>query len=345
MSKRINVVGPIAPFAGYGMVAEQLVIGFAKLGYEPTMRATSYGESFGSVCDPEVKRRLVDALQPEQWELVVHTPEHPHVPGKKTVHLTMWECTRLSMNGVANLLKCEAIITPSQWGASCFSAQGVDTAQFVVPLGVNPQAYNYDPMDMDGPCIFGSGGRMAHGGARKGVNEVIEAFRRAFPTEQDVRLRVKVFTDCPVNGVNDSRVEIYRDFIPEVELCQWFKSLTAFVSLARAEGWGLMQHQSMACGRPVIACRYAGLAEFMTERNSYCIDYRQRQAKGFYADCGGKWAEWNDDSAIEHMRSIYKNRGLAARKGMEAAEDVKHLTWENTARKTLDVLKLLGIVQ
>ena len=57
----------------------------------------------------------------------------------------------------------------------------------------------------------------------------------------------------------------------------------------------------------------------------------------------GKWAEWNPDSAIAHMRDIYSDRTKAALKGKEAMEDVKHLTWENTAIKTLEVLKMLEV--
>lgn len=344
MSKRIAVVGPVAPFTGYGELVNALMIGFASLGCEPFIHPTSISERFGSKIPEDVKRRIVDTVLPDSWQLVTHTPETYYVPHKKTIHFTMWESTRLSVQGLQNMLRAIAIITPSQWGSSCFSAQGISEAIFVVPLGVNPQNFNYEPMDMDGPCIFGGGGRISHGGVRKGVNEVIAMFQRAFPTETDVRLRMKVFEDCLPDPVADTRVEIFKDFLSEQELGQWFKGLTAFVSLARAEGWGLMQNQSMATGRPVVACRYAGLAEFMTERNSYCIDYRQREAKEFYKGCG-KWAEPNEDSAIDHMRSIYKNRGLAARKGMEAADDVKHLTWENTARKTLDVLKMIGVCE
>jgi glycosyltransferase involved in cell wall biosynthesis len=48
---------------------------------------------------------------------------------------------------------------------------------------------------------------------------------------------------------------------------------TAYVSLHRAEGFGLTLAEAMARGRPVIGTGYSGNLEFMNPTNSLLVDY------------------------------------------------------------------------
>lgn len=338
---RLTVKGQVGGHAGYHMFLNEMVQWLSRLGYYVSVRPSNVSESFGTSIPVEVKSRFVQRIQPEDWELVMEPPETVLTPGKKSAFFTMWEATRLRPAGVIGLKQAHAIITPSKWGASCFSAAGFDVPIYVVPLGVNPDIFNYAPMKVDGPCIFGAGGRMAHGGSRKGINEVIEAFQKAFPSIQNVRLKIKCFTDCNVEKPDDSRIEIVTDFLSEPGLANFLKGLTCFVTAARGEGWGLLQHQAMACGRPVLGCHYGGLAEFMNDHNSYGLAYTHGAATGFYDGCG-TWSEPDLDDLVNKMQFVYQNREDVLKKGMQAYMDVRKLTWENTARKTIEVLKKVG---
>ncbi len=163
----------------------------------------------------------------------------------------------------------------------------------VVPLGINQDVFRYRPFNGEFPEVltFGAAGRMAHGGVRKGINEVIAAFLAAFPKKiKDVRLRVKCFPDCPVSKVKDPRIEIVQACLSDAQLADWFGSLNCFVSAARAEGWGLMQHQSMSMGRPVASVKFGGVTEFFDERVGYALPFTLEPAKLAYAGCG-HWAD------------------------------------------------------
>ena len=46
-----------------------------------------------------------------------------------------------------------------------------------------------------------------------------------------------------------------------------------YVSLHRAEGFGLTLAEAMAIGKPVIATGYSGNVDFMNDANSYLVDY------------------------------------------------------------------------
>lgn len=343
-TQRLTVVANIGGHAGYHFMVNEIITCLSRSGLYVNVRPSTVSEELGSKVPIEIKSRFVQRIQPEPWELIMHPPDHSVTPGKKTVFYTMWETTRLSKTGDATLRQAQAIIVPSSWNASCFSAQGFDVPIFVVPLGVNPDVFSFAPMKSDGPCVFGAAGRLAHGGSRKGLYEVIDAFQEAFKSVENVRLRIKCFTDCKVKKPDDSRIEIVTDFLSENGLANWLRGLTCFVSASRGEGWGLFPHQAMAVGRPVIGCHYGGMAEFMNAYNSYALAYSHEKATGFYENCGN-WSEPDMSDLVRQMRFVFNNRQDALKRGIQAHLDVRHLTWDNTSKKMTDVLKKLGVIE
>lgn len=347
--KRLTLVASIDNATGYGLHAIQIVRDIERLtGAHVAIRPIKHVQMFGANIPPDIRQRFVSGPQPEEWELVLAPPIFRPTPGKRTAYFSMWEATRLPPGGAALLNMADIVIVPSSWGASCFSASGVDKTMRIVPLGIDtsifhlrPQENAPEPAKAGVRAVFGTAGRMSHGGVRKGINEVIDLFKRAFPTESDVLLRVKVHPDCPVTKSDDPRIEIKQAHLSDEELSDWFAALTCFVSAARGEGWGLMQHQAMATGRPVIAARFAGLTEFLTEDNGFCVPFILGAAEQAYAGCG-HWAWPSDDGFITLMRAIHREPHLAAQKGAQAASDVWDLTWENSNRKLIEVLKEVG---
>lgn len=338
--QRLTVTCRVDDFTGYGKMAIQLVRGIASFGYYPQIRSLGTSEMFGAKVPVDIRERFVGPPQPEATELLIHPPNLPPTPGKKTILYTMWEATRLRPTAVAFLNASEHVITPSWWGASCFSASGVDRPIRVIPLGVDSQVFHYR-RNTEPRCVFGCSGRMAHGGVRKGINEVIDVFQKAFPSEKDVHLKVKVFPDCPVTKISDPRITIDQAYWSDSQIADWLGSLTCFVSLARLEGFGLLQLQSLAVGRPVISIIYGGVAEFLTRENSYPIDFRLVPAELAYAGCG-HWANPSEDHAIEQMRRVYRSRHEAEHKGLLGSQDAHRLTWAKTAEKTIALLHEVG---
>ena len=109
----------------------------------------------------------------------------------------------------------------------------------------------------------------------------------------------------------------------------WYDSLNVFVSGVSAEGWGFMQHESMACGRPVIAAKYAGLCEFMSENNSFCIDYKEVPSTGYWENAGAKWSKFDEEHLIETMRYAYNNPNIVKKKGLLASQNVSKFSITN----------------
>jgi glycosyltransferase involved in cell wall biosynthesis len=168
---------------------------------------------------------------------------------------------------------------------------------------------------------------------RKNPLGVIEAFKRAFEPGAGPRLVVK-----SVNGTAAprewARMQAATDGRPDIEIRDGYevearqRALTAacdcYVSLHRAEGYGLVLAESMAAGKPVIATAYSGNLEFMTTETSVLVPYElQRIPFG----CGpypptASWAQPDVDAAASAMRELASDPTAAARLGAAARDHI-----------------------
>jgi glycosyltransferase involved in cell wall biosynthesis len=97
-----------------------------------------------------------------------------------------------------------------------------------------------------------------------------------------------------------------------------------YVSLHRAEGLGLTLAEAMALGKPAIATGYSGNRHFMSDENSFLVEYSLASASGDYGPypAGARWAEPSVDHAARLMRAVYEHPEEAARRGDRARADL-----------------------
>lgn len=170
---------------------------------------------------------------------------------------------------------------------------------------------------------------------RKNPFAAIDAFRSAFPAHRnDVRLMVKssnghrypeeLFRLLAIS-VEDPRVMVRDQVLPIAHVRALQKCADAYVSLHRAEGFGLGLAESMAMGKPVIATAWSGNMDFMTEDNSCLVDYRFVPVRdGEYPHGNGThWADADVQQAAVWMRRLVDEPGLASGLGRKAALDVR----------------------
>ena len=120
------------------------------------------------------------------------------------------------------------------------------------------------------------------------------------------------------------------------------RALTAacdcYVSLHRAEGYGLVLAESMAAGKPVVATAYSGNLEFMTPETSVLVPYELARIPLGCAPYPSTafWAEPDLDAAADAMRRLAGDPAAAATLGATARE---HIIRNHTADARVDFVR------
>ncbi len=327
--RRITFRGEIAGHTGYGQHSAVLVKALQQSGFFVSIRPLHLQTGI----PPELARLFVHCPQPEDWEIILSPPHREVTPGKRTIYYTMWESTRLPPRSVEILNKADLVLVPTEWNRTGFTASGVTAPISVVPLGVDRDRYPYR-MQNYSETVFAAAGNLRNGAKRKGVSDALRVFRIAFPKDGGVRMRVKIVGDL---DVKDDRIEVIQKQMSDAELSRWYASAHCFVSMARAEGWGLMQLQAMSTGRPLIVAAYSGLDTFLDETVGYPVRYQEVPAEEIWTGLGN-WAEPSLEHAACLMQRVHAERQEAAFLGERAAERAGQFTWAESTRIFLETI-------
>ncbi len=224
------------------------------------------------------------------------------------------------------------------WTASRHSAEAirrkVAKPVHVVPPAVDPPAPAPLPA---GPAAAGGEGPLFLTCfdfdsviERKNPEGAMAAFRLAFPAG-GARLLVK-----SVNGhlhperlaalaaaaADRPDIHVVDRYLERAEQAALIAACDVFVSLHRAEGFGLMLAEAMWFGRPVVATGYSGNLEFMDEETARLIPWRPAEISTGAGPYSGSWAEPDLEAAAGALRDLADPRGPAHGLGDRAARQV-----------------------
>ncbi|WP_366526373.1 glycosyltransferase [Ferrimicrobium sp.] len=153
---------------------------------------------------------------------------------------------------------------------------------------------------------------------RKNPLGLVRAFTRAFDEGEGPLLVIKSINGdhCRADrehlrALCGGRSDIYliEEYLPEEVMSSLMGEATAYVSLHRAEGFGLTLAEAMVRGLPVIATGYSGNLEFMNPTNSLLIDYQLVPiGPGISAyPASSVWADPDLDAAAAAMRWVIQH--------------------------------------
>jgi glycosyltransferase involved in cell wall biosynthesis len=164
---------------------------------------------------------------------------------------------------------------------------------------------------------------------------VIAAFERAFPRgDEDVQLVVKStngayypaqLAELVEAAAGDARILIRDQVIDALHMRSLQRCCDAYVSLHRAEGFGLGLAECMAMGKPVVATAWSGNLDYMREENSCLVGVTLIPVLPHeYPNAdGASWAQPDVSQAADWMRRLVFDTGFAERIGRQAALDVR----------------------
>lgn len=264
------------------------------------------------------------------------------------IALWAWELPSFPARFQRNFALVDEVWVASRFTQDCLAL--ASPAPVVrMPFGLNPaptpNASRADFSLPDDRMIFLTAFSPASTFARKHPFGVVDAFARAFAgmTERQRPLLVVkthfLAHDADVEAAAALRAAVERvggvlldAHYARARMTDLLALCDAFVSLHRAEGFGLNIAEAMALGRPVIATGYSGNMDYMTIANSYPVRFTLREItdadhrwQPHLADlypAGETWAEPDLDHAAALMREVFADRQAARATGLRAATDM-----------------------
>jgi glycosyltransferase involved in cell wall biosynthesis len=259
--------------------------------------------------------------------------------GKYTIGNWVWEMPKVPDAWLDQFDRVDEAWVPSSFTKGIF-ATTTDLPTTVIPhpiaMQVSPEASRGALGIPEKRYAFLFTFSVGSGDGRKNPWGVIEAFKRAFgkPDTDDAPLlilKTQHSDDYPDlmqalrEGIQSVNGLLLDGTYTRHQMNDLLALVDVYVSLHRAEGFGLGMAEAMGVGTPVIATAYSGNLDYMTPENGYLIDYNLRPVVKedhryrpdlieIYAE-GLIWADANLDQAADIMRHVYENPDEAREKG------------------------------
>ena len=244
-------------------------------------------------------------------------------PYGKNIAIVPFETTIIPESWIARINSFDALFVPCQQNKEAFEQSGVRVPIEIIHWGIDETKFK--PIERSNSTFtFGTHGALS---LRKGTDVLVQAFQKAFPNNENVKLICKTSYNGYPFMVKDKRVEVKMTPIDHDDLInEYFKKIDIGVYPTRGEGFGLCPLEVMATGAPVIVTGWSGPLEYMTPDTGWLIDYGMTPAKDFtetiYKENCGEWAEPSVDPLAQLMRYAYEHQDEVREKGKLAAKHV-----------------------
>lgn len=161
---------------------------------------------------------------------------------------------------------------------------------------------------------------------RKNPIAALEAYSLALGNDPDCYLTVKINNykknkgeEYSLDKYFNDRTTLITDTLSREQTNSLIASTDVYISLHRAEGFGLILAEAMSYGVPCIATGWSGNMEFMNNDNSCLVPYnliKIEKSLGSHYDSGNYWADANVPAAIEYLRRLRSDKEYYIRKSI-----------------------------
>ena len=250
-------------------------------------------------------------------------------------------------------LECEKLIdeiwTPSEFTSNCFRKRfqvPVYTVPYYMEVPVNENGtrqYFHLPEDQ---FLFLVMFDSASTTSRKNPMGALRAFEQAFTKDNH-----KVGLVIKVNNPKEEDLQKIRDTVGEdrniyliaevmekEKINSLIQCVDVFVSLHRAEGFGLVIAEAMLLGTPVIATNYSANTEFMSEESSCLVDYQlcKIQKDDEIYKKGYVWAEPDVAQAAQYMSRLFEEKTYYQKKKINGKRYVEEMLSKDNTTKMIN---------
>lgn len=329
----MNVVGYLDATSGLGERARELVATLRAGGIEVSeWSVPGQGREVTPVPTRQrVFETTIAVVTAVQLADVRSRLPEPFERATRTIGYFFWELALVPDEQQWGIGLVDEIFAPTRFVAEAYRSATDTPVQLVplpLPLPSSPRT-NTDPSTFDVLVSFDLLSVME----RKNPIGAIEAFRRAFPHDERVRLTVKTLNGdrrpqqldrlrAAVGG--DPRIILRDEHLGDDALAELIASSNVMLSLHRSEGLGLHLADAMALGTLVVASRYGGNLDVMDDDCAALVDVELievRDGEGAYSP-PACWADPDLDEAAAFLRRAFEDPDWSDRLARRARERV-----------------------
>ncbi len=338
---RAKTGGGVASVRIVGYLRDGLGLGEAARSYARALTAAGLGveavavpapmEQFGDAGRPARRQRVaweapppVDGSPPTVEIVCVNPPELMRLQragvgkteGVHRIGVWAWELDALPADWGDAFELVDEVWAYSEYVASAF--RGAPVPVTVMPLTIDVERLEHAGAVSSGgePFTFLFVFDLLSSLERKNPLGLIEAFRSAFALGEGPRLLIKTsngdnrpqeLEQLRVAALGRPDVEVVDEFLPADERDALIADCDCYVSLHRAEGFGLTLAEAMAAGRPAIATGFSGNLDFMTSDTARLVRWSAELVKPGSAiyTAGASWAEPDLADAAAALREAW----------------------------------------
>ncbi|QGG58301.1 glycosyltransferase family 4 protein [Paenibacillus sp. FSL W8-1187] len=363
--------GPLGRAGGLGGASRSYVRALRGAGL-PVNASAAMGQPAAGRLAPGTRRMLVYHYPPHTLD-----PDRARRAGYGRVVLNaVWETSRIPSQWRRTINRYDAVLVPSRHNVQAMKDSGVSVPVYRVPHGVDTRRFRPGRpkaalSGAEGRFVFLSVFSFQH---RKNPEALLRAYAEEFSEKDSVLLVIKTSGWREAGGSAGAErairryvaslrlshrpapIHIVAGHIGERRLLGLYASADAFVLPTRGEGVGMPFMEALASGVPVIAPRWGGQSDFLTDGNSFAVPYKLRKPAesmkgagaisrrfgGLFAQEGQLWAEADLAGLKRQLRAASRDVALCRRKGRQGCQDMKSWSWEAAGRQLRQALERIG---